>query len=307
MLNNDNVYLLLNEKKMAGNIFTHVVQTEIAGVEKLSSLASETYNKLTENKKRVFTYPSNLGEGEGALFPCWIEFKSFERVLINADVEADTYRFYMPENVANPNTVSWEQGQLNVMAGIGGVSSHVYSGTEAAVAKAAQNGGGAGITSLNNKFKTAAAISGLVKSAATGSSGILSNATKSTLNPYLTMLFRGVDFRTFEFTFKIYPHSEKDCNMIRDMINSLRIASLPKVKGTVYQFPNEFEIRYKYGKQDNPFLPRFKRCVITKMDTNFTGAGQFITMRNGFPSEIVLNLQFSEIEVIQREDVEKWF
>lgn len=292
---------------MAGNVFTNLLQNEAIIYEKGFSYAGETYKRLTENKKRVFTYPSNLGDGEGVLFPSWIEFKSFERILIDADTEADTYRFYMPENVANPNTVSWEQGQLNVMAGIGGVSSHVYSGTEAAVAKAAENGGGAGVTSLNKKFKAAAAVSGLVKSAATGSNGILSATTKSTLNPYLTMLFRGVDFRTFEFTFKIYPHSEKDCNMIRDMINSLRIASLPKVKGPIYQFPNEFEIRYKYGKQDNPYLPRFKRCVITKMDTNFTGAGQFITMRNGFPSEIVLNLQFSEIEIVQREDVEQRF
>lgn len=256
---------------------------------------------------KVFTYPSNLSDGDGALFPSWIEFKSFERKLINADTEADTYRFYMPENVTNPNTVSWEQGQLNVMAGAAAVGGSAVSGVSGAVGKAADNGAGAGVTSLNNKFKAASTITGIVRTAATGSSGILSNATKSTLNPYLTMLFRGVDFRTFEFTFKIYPHSEKDCNMIRDMINSLRIASLPKVKGPIYQFPNEFEIRYKYGKQDNPYLPRFKRCVITKMDTNFTGAGQFITMRNGFPSEIVLNLQFSEIEIVQREDVEQRF
>lgn len=293
---------------MAGNVFTNVVHYEKAGLEKAISYAGETYNKLTENKKRVFTYPSNLGDGEGALFPCWIEFKSFERILINADTEADTYRFYMPENVANPNTVSWDHGQLNVMTGVGGVANHVYSGTAGAVAKAADaEGSGPAINSVNNKFKVASAITGLVKSAATGSNGILATSTKSTINPYLTMLFRGVDFRTFEFTFKIYPHSEKDCNMIRDMINSLRIASLPKARGPIYQFPNEFEIRYKHGKRDNPFLPRFKRCVITKLDTNFTGSGQFITMRNGFPSEIVLSLQFSEIEVIQREDVEKWF
>ena len=38
-------------------------------------------------------------------------------------------------------------------------------------------------------------------------------------------------------------------------------------------------------------------------DVNYAAAGIFSTQRNGFPSNIIVTLNFSEVEIVLRDDI----
>jgi hypothetical protein len=248
-----------------------------------------------------YKYPAGAGDD---VFQACIQFNEWERKDRNSSSPANTYTLYMPERLVNPNTVSWDAEKLGVVAGIG---------------SKLMNGG----IGANNAFKQLSEISlyrggfnlasSLAQKLGSGvSAETLMGATAQKIpNPYLTMLFRGVDFRTFEFSFKLYPHSRADTQVIYDMIQSLRMASLPPGKGganeAILGYPNEFTIEYQFEGKPNKWLNKFKRCVLVGIDTDYTGSGMWSMTRDGFPAEISLNLRFTEIEIVLRDDVREGF
>jgi hypothetical protein len=130
------------------------------------------------------------------------------------------------------------------------------------------------------------------------------------LNPYLSQLFRGVDFRNFQYTFRFVPFTLEDCDLIKNIITIFRKWSLPAGPagggGSPYlEYPGEVEIQYQFQDGENRYIHRFKRSVITGLDIDYTGSGMWTMMRNGFPTETVMNVRLSEIQVVVREDVEE--
>jgi hypothetical protein len=248
-----------------------------------------------------YKYPANVGED---VFQAFILFQEWERQDRNSSRPTNTYALYMPERLVNPNTVSWDAEKLGVVAGLGTELMNGQISTGTALSNVYQAG------ATRAKFNIASSIAQKMGSSA--SAETLMGATLQKIpNPYLTMLFRGVDFRTFEFTFKLYPHSQQDTITIRDMIKSLRMASLPPGKGGsgdyLLGYPNEFTIEYHYGDIINPWLNKFKRCVLVGIDTDYTGSGMWSMTRDGFPAEITLNLRFTEIEIVLRDDVNEGY
>jgi len=129
------------------------------------------------------------------------------------------------------------------------------------------------------------------------------------LNPYLAQLFRGVDFRNFQYTFRFVPYSMADCETIKEILTIFRKWALPSGPagggGSPYlNYPGEVDIQYQFQDGENEYIHRFKRSVITSIDIDYTGAGMWTMMRNGFPTETVMNISLSEIEIVVREDVE---
>lgn len=129
------------------------------------------------------------------------------------------------------------------------------------------------------------------------------------LNPYLAQLFRGVDFRNFQYAFRFVPYSLSDCETIKEIHTIFRKWALPSGPagggGSPYlNYPGEVDIQYQFQDGENEYIHRFKRSVITSIDIDYTGAGMWTMMRNGFPTETVMNISLSEIEIVVREDVE---
>lgn len=129
------------------------------------------------------------------------------------------------------------------------------------------------------------------------------------LNPYLSQIFRGVDFRNFQYTFRFVPFTLSDCDTIKEIITIFRKWALPSGPagggGSPYlNYPGEVDIQYQFQDGENIYIHRFKRSVITSLDFDYTGAGMWTMMRNGFPTETVMNIALSEIQIIVREDVQ---
>ena len=209
---------------------------------------------------------------------------------------------YMPESFENPTNISWDS------QGIGWVGQQFM------------NGGGA----ISDSFDQASSLAGLkleemIKGAATGRAvsgeDLVSLQQGKIRNPYVKMLFRGVNFRTFEFVFKFAPRNEQESQIIADIIKAFRMASLPEYNqgDTFMGYPQEVKIEYlqitpgSSSKVTNKWLNKFKNCVITDVHVNYTGAGFYATMRDGFPSETELRVQFSENEILTRDDIDGGF
>lgn len=210
----------------------------------------------------------------------------------------------MPEHAANPSTVNWDNekmgfiGEAAVKLGKGGNSSgDVQAFIDGAQEKIKANA----LVNLTNSL-----ISGLGGNQIT-SDGLMGAASGKINNPYLTVVFRGVDFRNFTFVFKFTPLTEDDCDTINKIIQSFRSNSLPIYLGggnAFMQYPNVCQIQYIWEGRENPWMHRFMPAFCTGLDVDYSSAGTFSALRNGFPTCITVTTKWTEMTVVTRRDVE---
>lgn len=228
----------------------------------------------------------------------FVRFDIFERKGARKYDKHAGINLYMPETLSNPTNVSWDTQSL----GQGGANLNQFDSLSDVADYASMT-----LERMKQGMRAQLAGAAAALPGGGGASGqdILANNEQKIINPYIKMLFRGVNFRNFEFVFKFTPHSEDESVKIWEIIQQFRQSALPEEDegGYKWKYPREVEITYLYQGRPHPWLNRFKRCVITDCHVNYTGAGFYATMRNGFPAETELRLQFSEIEVLTRKDI----
>ena len=91
------------------------------------------------------------------------------------------------------------------------------------------------ITRLAENFLLDKSVETSNKLGATGlsSAGLLSATSGVVFNPNLEVLYEGPDFRTFNFQFNLFTKSRKDAQSIFNIVEILRIASLPSSTGNL--------------------------------------------------------------------------
>ena len=249
-----------------------------------------------------YLYPRELSNPD--IHPATIRFGFFDRESAYRSMPTDEVQLYMPESVSQPSTVSWDTEKFgligNAIGNIGRAAASDTGSLTSEALKAVSNAPGAGFArALATIGSSAAGLLGGNVSA----EGLMGEVMGKIPNPYLTMIFRGVDFRSFSFVFKFTPYSEADCDTIDNIIKTFRKNALPSKDGAMLAYPKECEIQYFWRGAENKWLHRFKRAVCTAVDVDYTGAGMFSTMRNGFPSTIVLSTKWSEVQLVTREDI----
>lgn len=244
-------------------------------------------------------YPASLADTNQN--PAWMQFQFYERKSPSSSPPDDVISLYMPESVSQPSTVSWDTEKFGFVGNaIAGGGNGDIMGTI---------GDGTGIAYERGKANMQAAIANRLGGRVSAES--LMSAQGKVPNPYLTMIFRGVDFRTYSFNFKFFPYTEKDSETIHNIIKAFRSNALPdyaaESSNTFLGYPKEVEVAYKWKSGDNPYIHKFKRSVITAVDVDYTGAGMFAVMRNGMPAVIQVGIKLSEIELVMRKDVQEGY
>ena len=74
--------------------------------------------------------------------------------------------------------------------------------------------------------------------------------------------------------------------------------------GIFIKAPSIFQLTYKKGKEDHPFLNRFLPTVLSDMKVNYTASGSHSTFYDGTPTHMQVDLQFKELNPIFKEDYE---
>lgn len=264
------------------------------------------------DKKTTLIYPSGLASrkkdstSDDNMLAGSIVFSVFERKSRKDAKPLGWIHLYMPERLENPNTVRWGDSDFGTIKG--SITRGIENASNGNMNSSLENFGTTVLGSFYDRAIKSAAQKNLafndVVDVATYTGGVIPN-------PYLTLLFQGVDFRSFQFDFKLYPHSEEEAQTIYDIITTFRASALPSGISAANSsgdspflgYPNEFEIEYKFANKPNKWLNKFKRCVLTNIDVNYTSTGQWTTLRNGFPTEIDMNLTFKEIEILVQDDV----
>lgn len=257
----------------------------------------------------ILCYPKEVQNAD--VHPATMSFKFFDRQSMEKSVPLSDVILYMPESASNPNTISWGQEKFGLIGNnIAGLGKSLFGTGMGATQTGIMGAVGEGME--YGAYKALAGIGSSIANMLGGNvtaEGLMGEVSGKIPNPYLTMVFQGVDFRSFSFTFRFTPYSESDCKVIDDIIKTFRKASLPS-RGkdgatAMLGYPQEVELQYNWRNAKNEWLPRFKRCVITAMDTDYTGQGMFSVMRNGFPTTVTVSLKFTELNIITREEIDE--
>jgi len=242
----------------------------------------------------------------------------------------------MPSNIQDGNAVDYGESKMNTLMGAaaGLIGSTIEGGGEAlaAMVKGDKEGYEKAVSNMTGEMKNtvgtdssimdAAAQFANVKatSAAIGALGgnvsaadLLSRQTGQIFNPNMELLFNGPTLRSFNFSFKMTPRSPSEAQECKNIIRSFKSNMAPKTKNTgslggsgmFLKTPNVFELRYKKGNGDHPFLHRFKQCFLTNVSVNYTGEGVYTTYDDATPISIQLDLSFKELEPIYDVDYDE--
>lgn len=197
--------------------------------------------------------------------------------------------------------------QLNIRYGV------TWSEEDTAILAQANAGGGEIIKALTpgNKDSNAtgtgqAIISSLALANApnAAASGALLGLAA---NPKKEQVFKGVDFRTFQFEYQFFPRSSTEAQNIQNIIKEFKYHMHPEFKDDynfVYIYPSEFDIFYYQGGKENLNLHRHTSCVLTELNVNYTPNGQFTTFPDGMPTQINITMSFRELALLTKDKIE---
>ena len=167
--------------------------------------------------------------------------------------------------------------------------------------------GGVGSPEAANNFlrkRFASQIVGMFGGNVTASQ-LLARGNGEIINPNMELLFGGPTLRNFRFQFKMTPRNEKEAEQIKLIIRAFKRNMSPMAQGGTLnsgsfflKTPNVFNLRYRTGNKNHPFLNRFKQCFLSDMSVSYTGEGIYSTYEDGTPVSMILDLSFKETQPI---------
>jgi len=247
----------------------------------------------------------------------------------------DTILLPIPNAIVDQNQVKYGESSLNSIAGaaLGGVNEIMDVGKSQSFEKAQRrlgesftnlfggtveaSGGIRGIQGFITRRLAASAVNLLGANISAGQ--ILARGVGEILNPNTEVLFEGVTLRTFEFTYKLYPRSPGESLEIKKIIRTLKYHSAAKLgseaqgitnevgKESFIRTPDVFELTYRKGGSEHPYLHRFKQCFLSNVSIKYTGESGYATYEDGTPTAMIMTLSFKEIEPIYDKDQEEYF
>ena len=225
----------------------------------------------------------------------------------------------IPSDLKDVNSVKYDTDTLNGLQAVGaqlaeggieGIQSLIgatLSGDkkkrDAAIEKLKKEGGTAlanvvagvgGMEAVDNFMnkRFASQIVGLFGGNVTAS-GLLARGNGEIINPNMELLFGGPTLR----------------NLI---IRAFKRNMAPMAQGGTVssgsfflKTPNVFNLRYRTGNKNHPFLNRFKQCFLADMSVSYTGEGIYSTYEDGTPVSMILDLSFKETQPIYDVDYDE--
>lgn len=138
----------------------------------------------------------------------------------------------------------------------------------------------------------------------------VSAVTGLTVNPKMEQIFKGVDFRTWNFEYQFFPKSRQELENVQNIIYLFKLHMHPEYKDTnnfLYIYPSEFDIIHYNGTTENLNLPRHTSCVLTEMIVNYTPQSQFTSFEYGAPTQINIQLTFKELIQMSKERIQEGY
>lgn len=235
---------------------------------------------------------------------------SYERNLVAANI-ADRLKPYM-----EGSQTTTLQGALN---NVGAAGSRAFDGLMSALANPRASAGSAASSIAS------AAQSALGMNAANAASGAqyllrskldsvlggevsrtIDNVTGQTVNPRSTLAFTGVELKTHQFNWELYPSNRDDSDIIRQIVRTIQrnalpgVEDLPGISRAFLKYPAVVDM-YLLGI-DAEYWMKFKPCMITSFNVDYGGGGLVSIVKGGKPAAVNLSISLTELEIHTTED-----
>ena len=227
----------------------------------------------------------------------------------------DSVAIYLPPNVTDNTNAAYNgfaTGVVGLAAAGGANLIEAFRNND--FERAAQNitGTAKGIVAESAKKAVAGLIEGLTE--AEGSVELLNSAFGQADNPYMEVLFDKMALRTFTYNFKFAPKNKDERDDVQKIIQLFRFHMAPELKGANNRFltlPSTFDIHYMFQQADgkaseNDFYNRIATCVLEACNVNYTPDG-VKSFRDGSPTQITMELQFKETELLTKDRINEGF
>ena len=137
--------------------------------------------------------------------------------------------------------------------------------------------------------------------------GLVSQGAGVVNNPLPTAFFKGMDLRSFTWTWKLVPKSSEDAGAIKNILKTLRKNVLPEqISGdtTYLKYPNMVlpNVLEAGGAANLDLYGKFKKSSVKELLINYTAEGTSAYFVDGHPVAINLQITFQEIEAYTKED-----
>lgn len=307
--------------------------------------AQRLQDKLTTNKRsqKLLMFPENLlSEGTANVIRFNINLPSGSKYIANGDykkavdpqtgqVKTSTYRkeragattanrfsdnyvrtttsidLYMPNEVQTSYSADWGQEELGVLGSAADAAagiSNIDSWDDAA-------GAWEVVKSSLKESGVRTAASAVQSLTPLNFETLRKTATSTIANPYMEVLFNGVQNRTFSFTFKMIPRSRRERDAVKAIVDEFKFHRAPEFKygsqSNYMLFPSEFDIQFLNQIGENPWLFKISTCALTNMDVNYSPEGQYASHDDGSPFATEMTLAFTELEILTKESHEQGY
>lgn len=261
--------------------------------EAATSFASDAFSSLGSNIKDIYTIITS----PGSVSP------------------VESASLYTPDSVSLGQLVSYSSiSKTEALGNLGlGVESIAQG---ASIAEQMKNGGSAKQSLMGSTFNNPIIAEGIGKGGeSVGALG--KGASEMTLakagfakNPQLEVIFKQVEFRTYQFNFTFTPKNAQEAQEVKKIIKFFRKHQLPELDqggaGRYFVLPSFFQLEHFYQGSSNDNLHKFAPCVLTSIFIDYAPNG-WVTYEDAFPVQTSMILAFQEIEIMTKERIEQGY
>jgi len=130
----------------------------------------------------------------------------------------------------------------------------------------------------------------------------------------MQLAFKGVDRRSFQYTFKMTPRNAREADEIKKIVAAFKFNMMPEYKEgkrDTLNYPATFDIEYHYKGKRNDYLNRVSECFLENVQVQY-GGDRYKTFdphnsEGAPPVETSVTLAFKEIEIMHREKIKDGF
>lgn len=124
-------------------------------------------------------------------------------------------------------------------------------------------------------------------------------------NPHLAVLFEGVGFRNFSFSWEFVPRNKQELDTLKSVITHFKRARAPQYSNVyanhLFTYPDEFELEFHYPN----YLFTFNACVLTDFSVDYSPQRTSVFFRNPkAPVAYTLHANFQETTIVTRETID---
>lgn len=168
-----------------------------------------------------------------------------------------------------------------------------------------QNGGGMENLGGASMSVLKTAIGDIASNVAAGAIRDFSQTVK---NQHLSSTFGGTALRTQKFEFDLRPRNPAELVQIAGLIKFFTAnSSSSLIQGDYLRVPSRWIIEEMCSNPEERIIKpfRFGPAYLTAVDVDYTPDGSWKTFKNGDPISFSLSLEFMEITIVTREEIEK--